>query len=137
MNLLYLQQAFTILLSKFIKFGLVGFSGVFVDFSVTWLLKERFRVQQYVSNAAGFMTAASTNYVLNRIWTFQSTNPNVAFEYGEFILISIIGLAINTTILWLLVSRLKLNFYVSKIIAIGIVTLWNFAANLAFTFNGV
>ncbi|KAF0130202.1 MAG: hypothetical protein FD155_1988 [Bacteroidetes bacterium] len=137
MNLLYLQQAFTILLSKFIKFGLVGFSGVFVDFSVTWLLKERFKVQQYVSNAAGFMTAASTNYVLNRIWTFQSTNPNVAFEYGEFILISIIGLAINTTILWLLVSRLKLNFYVSKIIAIGIVTLWNFAANLAFTFNGV
>jgi len=137
LNLLYLQQAFTILLSKFIKFGLVGFSGVFVDFSVTWLLKERFKVQQYVSNAAGFMTAASTNYVLNRIWTFQSTNPNVAFEYGEFILISIIGLAINTTILWLLVSRLKLNFYVSKIIAIGIVTLWNFAANLAFTFNGV
>ena len=137
MNLLYLQQAFTILLSKFIKFGLVGFSGVFVDFSITWLLKERFRVQQYASNAAGFMTAASTNYVLNRIWTFQSTNPNVAFEYGEFILISIIGLAINTTILWLLVSRLKLNFYVSKIIAIAIVTLWNFAANLAFTFNGV
>ena len=137
MNLLYLQQAFTILLSKFIKFGLVGFSGVFVDFSITWLLKERFRVQQYASNATGFMTAASTNYVLNRIWTFQSTNPNVAFEYGEFILISIIGLAINTTILWLLVSRLKLNFYVSKIIAIAIVTLWNFAANLAFTFNGV
>jgi putative flippase GtrA len=137
LSLLYLQQAFTVLITKFIKFGAVGFSGLFVDFGVTYLLKEKLRVQQYLSNAAGFMTAASTNYILNRVWTFQSTNPNVAFEYGEFILISLVGLVINTTILWLLVSKLRLNFYISKIIAIGIVTLWNFAANLAFTFNGV
>jgi len=123
------------LLHKFVKFGVVGFSGVFVDFGITYIFKEILGVQKYVSNAIGFMVAASSNYYLNRIWTFQSTNPNVAVEYTEFIIISFIGLIINTTILWLLVNKLRMNFYVSKIFAIGVVTLWNFGANVLITFR--
>lgn len=78
--------------------------------------------------------AASSNYFLNRIWTFESTNPNIALEYTEFIVISFIGLVINTVILYLLVSKLKMNFYLSKVFAIAVVTLWNFFANLLVTF---
>jgi putative flippase GtrA len=132
---LYISYVLRNLLFKFIKFGAVGFSGVFIDFGITYLFKEIFNVQKYVSNAIGFMLAASSNYYLNRIWTFQSTNPNVAVEYTEFIVISFIGLIINTSILWLLVSKLRMNFYMSKIFAIGVVTLWNFAANLLITFR--
>ena len=123
------------LLQKFFKFGIVGFSGVFVDFSITWLTKEKFGIPKYVANAIGFTSAATTNYFLNRIWTFESTNPKVMVEYGEFLAISLIGLAINTAILYLLVSKFKLNFYVSKIFAIGVVTIWNFFANAYITFN--
>ena len=120
---------------KFLKFGVVGFSGVFVDFGITWIAKEKLRIQQYVANAIGFTTAATTNYYLNRIWTFESTNPRVMVEYTEFIAISLIGLGINTLVLWLLVSKFKMNFYVAKIFAIGVVTLWNFFANAFITFN--
>ncbi|MEJ2594987.1 MAG: GtrA family protein, partial [bacterium] len=91
--------------------------------------------QKYVANAIGFTTAATSNYILNRIWTFESTNPRVMVEYTEFITISIIGLGINTLVLWLLVSRFKMNFYVAKIFAIAVVTLWNFFANAFITFN--
>lgn len=125
----------TELFQKFIKFGIVGFSGVFVDFGITWLTKEKLRIPKYIANAIGFTTAASTNYILNRVWTFESTNPKVMVEYGEFILISMIGLAINTLILWILVSKFKWNFYFSKIFAIGVVTIWNFFANAFITFN--
>jgi len=125
------------IITKFIKFGVVGFSGLIVDFGTTFLCKEILKIQQYVSNAIGFMLAASSNYYLNRIWTFESANPNVMIEYSEFILISLIGLAINTVIIWLLVSRLKMNFYLSKVFAVGVVTVWNFFANLAFTFVSV
>lgn len=123
------------LLMKFIKFGVVGFSGLFVDFGITWLTKEKFGVPKYVANAIGFSSAASTNYFLNRIWTFESTNPEIMVEYGEFIIISLIGLVINTFILYLLVSKLKMNFYLAKVFAIGIVTIWNFFANVFITFN--
>ena len=29
---------------KFLKFGVVGFSGVFVDFGITWLFKEKVKL---------------------------------------------------------------------------------------------
>lgn len=120
---------------KFLKFGVVGFSGVFVDFSITYLAKEKLHIQKYIANAIGFCSAATTNYFLNRVWTFESTNPEVMVEYTEFFMISLIGLGINTLVLWLLVSRLKMNFYVAKIFAIGFVTVWNFFANAFITFN--
>jgi len=122
------------LISKFIKFAVVGFSGLFVDFGTTFLCKEKIKIPKYVSNAIGFTFAASTNYFLNRWWTFQSQNPEVAVEYMKFLAISLIGLGINTLILWILVSKFKKHFYLSKLFAIAVVTLWNFVANLLYTF---
>jgi putative flippase GtrA len=122
-------------LLKFLKFGLVGFSGVFVDFGITYLTKEKLNVPKYLANAIGFTTAATTNYILNRIWTFESSNPEIGWEYTQFLTISLIGLGINTLILWLLVSRFKMNFYLAKVFAIAVVTIWNFLANNYITFN--
>jgi putative flippase GtrA len=121
-------------LFKFIKFGVVGFSGLFVDFGLTWLSKEKLKIQKYVANAIGFSFAATSNYYLNRVWTFRSENPEIAIEFSHFIVVSLIGLAINTLILWLIVTKLKFNFYLSKVFAIIVVMLWNFFANLLFTF---
>ncbi len=119
---------------KFIKFGVVGFTGVGVDFGTTFLGKEIVKIPQYIANAIGFSVAATSNYFLNRIWTFHSQNPNIGVEFSEFFMISMIGLAINTLILWILVTKFKKNFYLSKLFAIAIVTVWNFFANAFFTF---
>ncbi len=127
---------FTIeVLHKFLKFGVVGFSGVIVDFGFTFLFRNILKINQYIANAIGFTLAASSNYILNRVWTFESNNPKVLIEFSEFFVISLIGLGINSLILWLLVSKFKMKFYFAKVIAIGITTVWNFIANLIFTFN--
>jgi putative flippase GtrA len=95
-------------LYKFIKFGIVGFSGLFVDFGFTYICKEILKIQKYVSNAIGFTLAASSNYYLNRVWTFKSTDPEIFVEYSEFM---------------------------SKVFAIAVVTVWNFLANAFITFS--
>ena len=120
---------------KFLKFAAVGLSGLLIDYAFTYLLKEIFKVQKYVSNSIGFTIAASSNYVLNRVWTFESDNPDIALEYTEFLIISIIGLGLNNLILWLIVSKFKINFYLAKFFAICVVTVWNFLANFLITFN--
>lgn len=120
---------------KFLKFALIGSWGLIIDFSLTYLCKEKIKIQKYISNAIGFTSAASSNYVLNRIWTFHSSNPRVLYEYSSFLLVSIIGLSINSFVLWLLVSRYKKHFYLSKLFAIIVTTFWNFTANYLFTFN--
>jgi putative flippase GtrA len=123
------------ILWKFIRFGLVGISGMGVDFGTTYLCKEIIRIPKYIANAIGFTLAASSNYIFNRIWTFHSQDPGILVEYSKFFFISLIGLGINTLILWILVSRFNRNFYISKLFAIGITMIWNFLANLLFTFR--
>lgn len=123
------------LLVKFLKFGVVGGSGVIIDFFFTWICKEKLNIHKYVSNAIGFTIAASSNWVFNRIWTFHSTNQDVLREYSDFLIISLIGLAINSTVLWFITEKLKINFYASKLAAIGVTTIWNFFANYLYTFS--
>ncbi len=127
----YFSQTFLV---KFIKFGIVGFSGVFVDFGITYVCKEWLKIQKYIANSIGFIAAASSNYYLNRTWTFRSQNPDVATEYTEFFIISLVGLGIANLIVWLIHGKMKWNFYLSKLFAIGMVTIWNFFANYYITF---
>ena len=127
----YLSRTFLV---KFIKFGIVGFSGVFIDFGTTYVCKEWLKIQKYIANSIGFTVAASSNYFFNRTWTFRSQDPDIAGEYTEFLVISLIGLGIANLIVWLIHSRFKQNFYLSKLFAIGMVTIWNFFANYYITF---
>lgn len=123
-----------IFIAKFLKFGVVGGSGVLIDFFFTWLCKEQLKIHKYLSNAIGFTLAASSNWVLNRIWTFHSHNPEIVREYADFLIISLIGLGINSLVLWLITDKLKVNFYVAKLGAIAVTTIWNFFANYLYTF---
>ena len=120
---------------KLLRFCVVGFSGMIVDFAVTWLCKEKLNWNKYVSNSLGFTIAATNNYIWNRLWTFQSESGQVAREYGSFFLIALAGLGLNNLIIYLLHGRLKWNFYFCKLMAIGCVTLWNFIMNYLFTFG--
>lgn len=119
---------------QFIKFCIVGGSGVFVDFGLTWFFKEVCHINKYVANSIGFICAATSNYLLNRIWTFESHDPEIVWQYARFIGISVMGLLINNAAIYLFNDRLKLNFYFSKLLAIGIVTFWNFFMNYFFNF---
>ena len=123
------------ILFKFLKFAMVGSFGLIIDFGTTYLLKEKVKVNKFIANAVGFSLAASNNYLWNRIWTFQSHNPEILFEYSSFILVSVIGLGINTTVLWLLTRKSKRNFYLAKVFATIVTIIWNFSANFLFTFN--
>lgn len=124
-----------LLILKFIKFGVVGCSGMIVDFGFTYICKEILKINKYISNGVGFILAATSNYFLNRNWTFQSHTEEIGVQYLQFMLVSVIGLGINSLVLYLLNDKLKWNFYFSKIVAIGVTTIWNFIANMTFTFS--
>ena len=123
-----------LLISKFLKFGIVGCSGMIIDLGITYLCKEILRINKFISNGIGFILAATSNYFLNRIWTFNSQSEEIGVQYIQFMIISTIGLVINSLSLYFFNEKLKWNFYLSKLVAIGITTIWNFFGNLLFTF---
>lgn len=133
------------LITKFIKFAVVGASGAVIDFGLTALCKGIFGISELLSNAIGFTVAATSNYFLNRVWTWRSTSKEVGIEYAKFFFVSLVGLGLNSLIVFLLKdisivprfveTNLDWDFWVAKIIATGIVMVWNFLANNLFTFR--
>lgn len=122
-------------LVSFVKFGLVGCTGILIDFSVTWFCKEKLRWNKYLSNSAGFCFAVVNNYFLNKQYTFHNNNPDVSIQFLKFLAISLIGLGVSNLLLYLLQKNGSLNFYFSKALVIALVFFWNFGANTLFTFN--
>ncbi len=121
---------------KFLKFGLVGFSGLIIDFGITYFCKEKLKIHKYVSSSFGFVVATATNFTLNRLWTFNNHDPNAVVQFGKFFVVSLFGLALSNGLIYILNDRLKWNFYLAKGCAIVLVSLWNFFANYLYTFTG-
>ena len=72
--------------------------------------------------------------MLNRIWTFHSEIPDIAGQYLRFMGLAAVCLVINNATIYVLHGRFKMNFYLAKLFAIGVVTFWNFFMNYFFTF---
>lgn len=122
------------ILQNFLRFCVVGALGVLIDMGITFSCKEWIKMNKYVANAIGFLVAASSNFFLNRWWAFQSTSADISIQYIKFVTIASLGLLMNTFIIYLLTDKLRWNFYISKITAMGLVTFWNFFMNYLFTF---
>ncbi|TAF46763.1 MAG: GtrA family protein [Sphingobacteriales bacterium] len=119
---------------KFLKFSLVGFSGIFVDFGITYIFKEKVKIHKYIASSAGFVFATASNYYLNRVWTFKSVGASAIVQFEKFFIIACIGLIISNTLIYIFNDKLKYNFWVCKLSAIILVSFWNFFANYIYTF---
>lgn len=116
------------------KFTLVGGVGTIFDFLVTALCREVLGLNRYVANSLGFICVATANFVLNRFWTFASTDPDITGQYIFFMGFALAGLLLNNGVVWLLHDRFGIRFYVAKAIATVVTGLWNFTMNAIFTF---
>jgi putative flippase GtrA len=122
-------------LLKLTKFGIVGLSGMVIDFFITWLCKERLKMNKYLANTFGFSLAVVNNFFLNYVWTFQVKNNDIKIDFLKFILFAVIGLALNNLFLFYFHGKLKIQFYIAKALAIVCVFAWNFTTNYYFNFS--
>jgi putative flippase GtrA len=81
---------------RFFKFLVVGTIGFVVDFGTLTLLKETTSLATVVANTISFTMAVISNFTLNRYWTYpDSRSKSIMSQMGQFVVVSIIGLAIN------------------------------------------
>ncbi len=118
----------------FIKFSCTGLIGVLLNFSLTFLLKEKLLINRYVSNSVSLFCALALNYFLNRVWTFQSSN-DLFKEVLIFMSVIFIGLIMNHLLVYFFHQRKKVNFYFSKVLAVIIIFTWNLIMHSNYTFN--
>jgi dolichol-phosphate mannosyltransferase len=121
---------------RFIRFGISGFSGVFVDFGVFYVLRSVLSLGLTRSTILSSEIAIINNFLWNDAWTFGDISRE---QKGwrkrfkrllKFNVICLSGLILNVLIVNFLFNVLGINEYLAKLIAIATVTLWNFWFNL-------
>lgn len=123
-------------IERFIRFGIVGFSGVFVDMGIFYILRETFSLGLTRSAIFSAEVAIFNNFFWNDLWTFgdiSSKQKGFKKQLKRFIKFNIIclgGLILNVLIVNVLFNIFGLNEYLCKLIAIALVTIWNFWFNL-------
>ena len=136
MNKLSLTQNQTA--RQFIKFAVVGTVGTAEDWliylSLTRLI-DWFGAHYLWAKAISFVVAATSNYIFNRIWTFRSAEQRIARQFGQFFAVSVVGAAINLSVMYLMVSRLGFFDVYGLIVATAAALFWNFFANKYWTFK--
>jgi len=127
---------------RFLKFATVGVIGMVIDFSVLNLMHLRFGLRLEWANAISFSTAVLSNFTWNRLWTFpESRQRRLGKQLGQFALVNVIGLAINTALLLGLDKLLSgfiaepWSYNLAKAFAIGVVLFWNFFVNRLWTYK--
>lgn len=124
------------MLKLFIKFSLVGASGIVVNLGVYSLLIAM-KTNYLWAAVISFAFAVTNNFYWNFIWTFKGKgeDKSAATKYLYFWLISLLNFGFNLLILRELVDVLLLNKVLAQLIAILIVSTSNFLGNYLFTFK--
>ncbi len=121
-------------LIRLLIFGMVGTTGMVVDFGITWLLREKVKINEYFANAIGFLLAVANNFFLNKYFTFDENTAVTVKQFLLYALVSLIGLGLNTLFLYMINKMLSSRFYWAKFLATGMVFIWNFTINSCITF---
>jgi len=127
------------LIRQFLKFAVVGSLGTLIDFGLLNLFVKVFRFDVYFSATLSFIAAVINNFLLNKYWTFKIAQAQDEGkgrrQFVQFSLVSVIGLAINLLIMYVLIQYASLWYNWAKVAATVVVLVWNFWANKLWTFK--
>ena len=125
-------------IARFLRFGTVGLSGVFVDMAVLYLLHDPTTLALPLtrSKIISAEVAIINNFLWNDAWTFGDMSSHQRGwrkrlkRFLKFNIICLMGLVLNVVLLNILYNILRVHYLWANLIAIAIVTFWNFWINL-------
>lgn len=121
-------------INKFIKFGLVGVLNTLINWIIFALLNF-VGVYYIVANVIAYSIATANSYIWNSKWVFKYNGKDKKETTAKFIILNLIGLALNTAILYFLVDILSLNKLVGLVITTAIVMVINYIVNKIWVFK--
>jgi dolichol-phosphate mannosyltransferase len=108
---------------RFLKFLVVGASGIIVNEGLLYLLTEKMHLHYLLSGIISIEASILSNFFLNDFWTFKDKRNGHFFKrFMRFNFARILTLIINLGILWLF-TFFGLNYLIANLIGIAIATL--------------
>lgn len=117
------------LVNQILKFGVVGSIAFIIDYSVLFVCTEFIGIYYLISSLISFLISTFFNYKASMIWIFYSNDNNSHKKTNKFcifLILSIIGLLINQSLMYLGSEKIHLHYMMTKIFATIVVMFFNF-----------
>lgn len=122
--------------AEFLRYFAASAAALGVDFGLYVGLTEFSGWHYLVSGAAGFCAGVTTVYVISVAWVFSERRfQTIGWEFAIFATIGIVGLALTELVLYGCTDLIGIDYRLSKVVASGIVFLFNFGARKLILFS--
>lgn len=127
-NALYKPQT-----KQFVKFALVGFTSLAVDYVLLLVLVELLHLDFLVGTTISFVASVVVNYFLSMRFVFsRREGMSRSREFTIFAILSAIGLGLNDLFMFAGVAVLNIGYQVMKLISTFMVTWYNYFSRRKF-----
>lgn len=122
---------------QFVKFALVGFASLAVEYSLLLLMVEKMGVSVLSATTLSFFASIVVNYFLSMRYVFDRRDDmSRKREFTIFAVLSAVGLALNDLYMFVGVTCLNIGYQLMKPIATFLVTWFNFFSRRRFLDGG-
>tara|TARA_B100000214_G_scaffold288875_1_gene218453 strand:- start:563 stop:1690 length:1128 start_codon:yes stop_codon:yes gene_type:complete len=121
----------------FIKYSLVGMSGVFVNLGLYTLLTRYYEVSELLAPLISIESALISNFILNNFWTFgkRTTQSRIRVRFLKFHLASGFSALINYAVFLTLFLVFQLYDILANLIGIALAAIVNYLINSNWTWK--
>lgn len=121
---------------KFIKFLGVGGAATLIQYGILIALVEIFQASAVIGSTIGYVISGVFNYTLNYYFTFSSQARH-SLAAARFLIVALVGLALNSSLVFLLADILAVYYLAAQIAATVVVVIWNFLAHKHWTYRSI
>ncbi len=124
-------------LEDFMKYSLVGVSGVFVNLGLYLFLTRYYEISEVVAPLIAIESALISNFILNNFWTFgkRVTQSRIRVKFIKFHLVSGLSALINYSVFLALFLVFGLFDILANLIGIGLAAIVNYLINSNWTWK--
>jgi dolichol-phosphate mannosyltransferase len=129
--------------SRFFRFCVVGCTGLTIDTTLLFLFSDPRTLGWGLtrSKVLAAEVALLNNFIWNDLWTFGSLSQHQnsfgqrVKRFLKFNAICSLGIFFNVIILNIEFNFFHINRYIANLVAIGLVTMWNYKSNKEFSWR--
>lgn len=106
-----------------------------LDFLVLTGLVELAHVHYLTATVAGTLVGASSNFLINRHWSFDDHKGMMHWQIVRFVPVQAGSSGLQALFMWLLVGEAHVQYMIAKtIVAVTVYLMWNYPMNRYFVF---